>query len=492
MTDTGTRPADAGAVSRTRRPSPATWAAAVCLGLVVGLLLRVRSAPDVDLWLHLRIGDLLRSGERFGAGPDPLAALADRAYVPTQWLAQAGMSAVHEAGGMAGIQVVRLVLVLALGAAVLLGCRALAGPAPALFATAITMFGAAAAWGERPQLAGLVLLALTVALWWWASERSTVPWAVVPVAWLWSTVHGTWLLGVAVGVVLLAGGALDRCWRGRTLLLAAGVPVGSVLLAALTPLGPDALLEPFRVSSVAGLTANEWQRPEPTNPLLLVVLTAVVISVLGLVRSRRRRWTRALTVVASAALALWMVRTIAVGAVVVAPALAHGLESLAARPSRAPDGDPGGDLVSGRAPSTARREWPAWALAASLVVLLGGSHVASNDFGPPVSDRVSAAVASLPATAGLAVDGRAVGWTQWAHPDRRPMRDLRAEVYSVPVATAYEDFQEARPGWQAYADAEGITAVLADRERPLDRALSGEPAWTAVAEDPDFRLWVHR
>ena len=488
MTDTGTRPADAGAVSRTRRPSPATWAAAVCAGLVVGLLLRVRTSPDVDLWLHLRIGDLLRSGERFGNGPDPLAALADRAYVPTQWLAQVAMSAVHEAGGMAGIQAARLVLVLALGAAVLLGCRVTAGPAPALFATAITMLGAAAAWGERPQLAGMVLLALTVALWWRASERSAVPWAVVPLTWLWATVHGTWLVGVAVGVVLLAGGLLDGCWRGRTRLLVAGVPVASVVLAALTPLGPDAVLEPFRISSVAGLTANEWQRPALGNPLLLVVLTAVVIALLGLVRSPRRRWTRALTVVAAAVLALWMVRTIAVAAVVLAPALAHGLESLAARPSRAveDEGQPAPEAAAGR------REWPAWALAAALVVALGGAHVVTTTFGPPVSERVSSAVASLPATAVLAVDGRAVGWTQWAHRDRRPLRDLRAEVYSVPVATAYEDFQEARPGWQAYAESQGITAVLADRERPLDRALSGEPAWTVVAEDPDFRLWVHQ
>ena len=188
-----------------------------------------------------------------------------------------------------------------------------------------------------------------------------------------------------------------------------------------------------------------------------------------------------------------MVRTIAVGAVVLAPALAHGLESLAARPSRAADDEPGGDARGGPAPTTARREWPAWALAAALVVLLGGAHVATTDFGPPVSDRVSAAVAALPATAGLAVDGRAVGWTQWAHRDRRPLRDLRAEVYSRAGRHGLRGRSRRRaPAGRPTPRPQGITAVLADRERPLDRALSGEPAWTAVAEDPDFRLWVHR
>ena len=72
------------------------------------------------------------------------------------------------------------------------------------------------------------------------------------------------------------------------------------------------------------------------------------------------------------------------------------------------------------------------------------------------------------------------------------MRDLRAEVYSLPVATAYENFQETRAGWQDYADSQGVTAVLADRDKPLDRALDGEPEWTSTAQDPDFRLWVRR
>ena len=271
------------------------------------------------------------------------------------------------------------------------------------------------------------------------------------------------------------------------------VPVLSVAAACLTPLGVRAVVEPFRVGQVAGLTANEWQRPALGNPLLLVVLAAAVVALLGVVRSPDRRWTRLLSTVVAAALALWMVRTIAVGALVLAPALAAGLSSLATR-RRLADRDPdAADEAPRRDPTSAGGpEWPAWALAATCLLAVGGWHVATTPFGPPVTGTVSTAVGALAPDARLAVDGRAVGWAQWAHRDRRPLRDLRAEVYSAPVATAYEDFQEARPGWQAYAESQGVTAVLADRERPLDRALSGEPAWTAVAEDPDFRLWVHR
>lgn len=489
MTEDGARPVVPADPLPRRRSSRASWVAAVAAGLLTGLLLRVRTTPDVDLWLHLRIGELLRSGERFGTLPDPLAALADRPYVPTQWLAQVAMSLVHDAFGTTGIEVARLLLVLVLGAAVLLGCRAVAGPGASLTATTLSMLGAAAAWAERPQLAGMVLLALVVAAWWWASERGRAPWVVIPLTWLWAMVHGSWLVGVGAGLVVLVGGVLDGRWTGRTRGLVVAVLLASVAVTVATPLGPAAVLEPFRISSVAGLTANEWQRPTPGNPLLLVVLLACVLALLGVVRSRRRRWTRLLSVAAALVLALAMVRTIAAAALVLAPALAHGLDDLGGRLARAGRDDPSGAAPSARG-ARVRGEWVGWALAAGALLAVGGWHVAQTPFAAPVTDRVSAAVAALPPDAVLAVDGRAVGWVEWAHPDRRPLRDLRAEVYSVPVAIDYERFQEAEPGWPGLAERWGVTAVLADRDRPLDAALAGVPAWRVAAEDPDFRLWV--
>lgn len=486
------RPSTAGVGRDGRRGSQSwrMWAAALVAGAVPGLLLGVRDAPDVDLWLHLRIGDLLRAGERFGPQPDPLTALADRPYVPTQWLAQLLMSWVHDVGGIAAIQTVRLLLVVALGAVIATACRSLVGPTAALCGSALSMFAASASWGERPQLAAMVLLAIVTALWWRASELGTVPWACVPVVWVWTMVHGSWILGLAVQGVLLVGGLLDGCWSGRARLLAASVPGLGLGVALLTPLGISAVVEPFNVSSVARLTANEWQRPSAGNPLLLVLLVGCVIALLGLLRSSRRRWTRALTVVVAAGLGLWMVRTIAVGAVVLAPAVAVGMTGLLGRRRRAHTEAQRGET---RVPAArASGEVAAWVLALVVALGLGALHLTRGIGEPPVSSTVSQTLSNLPPQAVLAVNGRAVGWTEWAHPDRRPLRDLRAEVYSLPVATAYEGFQEARPGWQDYATEHGVTAVLADRRRPLDAALAREPAWTAAAEDPDFRLWVLR
>ncbi|MDF3046644.1 MAG: hypothetical protein K0R30_2872, partial [Ornithinibacter sp.] len=78
---------------------------------------------------------------------------------------------------------------------------------------------------------------------------------------------------------------------------------------------------------------------------------------------------------------------------------------------------------------------------------------------------------------------------QWAHRDRRPLHDLRAEVYSEPVSTAYLAFADAEPGWEAYAALHGIGTILAERDSPLDRALAQADGWALGAEDHDFRLW---
>ena len=57
------------------RPGLAAWGWTVAAGAVTAALLTVRREPDVDLWLHLRIGGLLRDGVRFEQLPDPLAVL---------------------------------------------------------------------------------------------------------------------------------------------------------------------------------------------------------------------------------------------------------------------------------------------------------------------------------------------------------------------------------------------------------------------------------
>ena len=173
------------------------------------------------------------------------------------------MSGVYEVGGMAALQSLRVVLVVALVGLVLLACRTVAGPAAAAASATMAAFATSASWGERPQLLGMVLLALTVALWWRALRRDRLPWVLLPVTWLWACIHGTWLIGVALGALFVVGAALDGRWRGKTLFTAATVPAAALAVGCLTPLGLAAVTEPFRVGEAARLFVNEWQRTVP-------------------------------------------------------------------------------------------------------------------------------------------------------------------------------------------------------------------------------------
>ena len=471
-------PKEVWAARSVSRPGLATWGWSLAAGAVTGALLTVRSRPDVDLWLHLRIGGLLREGTRFDGLPDPLAVLPDRRYVPTQWLAQMSMSGLYDVGGMAAIQWLRVGLVVALVGVVVLACRTVAGPTASAATAAVTAFGTSGAWGERPQLVGILLLAVTGLLWWRAVLRCRAPWAVVPLTWLWACLHGTWLIGPVVGGLFVIGAALDRRWSGRSLLSAAAVPAAALLAACFTPLGLTAVTEPFRVGEAARLYVHEWQHPTLTNPLLVAVLISVAVSLASLAVHSPDRWLRALMTVAAAALAVWMVRTIAAGAVVLAPALAMGLSALG---SRRPQPALGGQRT---------REWQAWLLAGLIATSVGAWHAATTDWGPPVSPQVSAALSRLSPGSVLAVDGRAVGWLQLAHPDLRPLKDLRAEVYSAQTTQKYKAFSQAGPGWAAYVDEHRINTILADRHEPIDSAIAHEGTWWIAAADSRFRLWV--
>ncbi len=255
------------------------------------------------------------------------------------------------------------------------------------------------------------------------------------------------------------------------------MPAAALLAACLTPLGLTAVTEPFRVGEAARLYVHEWQRPTLTNPLLVVVLLSVAVSLASLAVRSPDRWLRALTTLAAAVLAVWMVRTIAAGAVVLAPALAIGLSAL-------------GDHRHRTAPEQRTREWQAWLLAGLIATGVGAWHAARTDWGPPVSSQVSTALSRLSPGAVLAVDGRAVGWLQLTHPGLHPLKDLRAEVYSAQTTREYKAFADARPGWAEYATEHRVGAILADRDEPLDPAIAQAGTWQLAAADDDFRLWV--
>lgn len=447
------------------------WILTMTTGVVVAFLLRLRSSVDPDLWLHLRLGRTIRGGQWFGDLPDPLVELADRGYLPTQWLAEVGMDAVHGVTGVGGIHVVRVLALVALVAFVHLTARVQISKGRAAGVTLAVITGTATGWAERPQLIGLVLFAVTVWLWSRSRVHGGAPWTVVPLTWVWAMLHGSWVLGIATGALFVLAMVLERPRQARRWTQLIGVVIASAAVTALTPLGPRLLLEPFAVGGAAKGSVNEWLPPSPGNPLLWVVVIMAIGVVIGSMRQVGHRLPELLLAAAAVALAVTAVRTIAFGALLAAPALASVL---------APRDEPVARVRRSEA-------WPLVALTA-LLLLIPGVVIAAPADGP-LPRQVDAALGVAPAGTIAAVEPYSSGWVLWAHPHVRPLRDLRTEVYSGDTAAAYESFYRAEPGWQAYAADHAVTALVLVVGAPLDDAVAAEGGWDEVVRTDRHVLW---
>ncbi|WP_353357196.1 hypothetical protein [Intrasporangium sp. DVR] len=454
-----------------RRRRAETLNLVILLGTVVAvvlMLLSFRRTVDDDLWLHLRIGDEIRDGERFG-GADPLTVLADRPYVPSQWLAEVIASISYDLTGLAGIHVLRLVAVSLVAVAIYSTSRSLIPPVKAAVVTLPALFATSAAWAERPQLVGLGLHALALLIWLRAWRDGTVPWLIVPITWLWACIHGTWAVGIATGLVMTVAIALDRRHRPRRTRLLM-VTLASMVAVGSTPLGPALLLEPLSVSTAARQSVNEWQPPSLTNPLLLVVVAMGLISILALVRRRVLTWASVALLALGAGLAVYSVRTIAFGAVLMGSALAAA-------------------LFVGKAAPGARSHpenwlWPI----TTTVIVLGGLIWGSPE--PEITDAsLRSHIDRLPAGTKIAVQPDVSGWVLFHQPELRPLRDLRAEVYSATAVDTFEHIWSADVGWERRLAALDVHVVLVRSADPLARALP-ESALRRVAVGNDYELWV--
>ncbi|MFM7064455.1 MAG: hypothetical protein ACKO04_13320, partial [Actinomycetes bacterium] len=154
---------------------------------------------------------------------------------------------------------------------------------------AVALFALYPYLNARPQVAGFVLLALTVVVW---RERRS-PWWLVPVFVTWVNVHGTWLYGLLVLGLLVVAEAVDaRRLARRAGELAAAAVGGTVLGGLLYPERFELLLLPTRqfgdaVEREAIRSYREWAPLEVGDPVGWAFAALVLAAVWGCVRTRR-------------------------------------------------------------------------------------------------------------------------------------------------------------------------------------------------------------
>lgn len=439
----------------------------------VGLLLGVRPVGDQSAWLHLSIGRQLVDGGGFGR-VDPWVVWEAKPYVPTEWLPAVAAYKLHEVFGLSGIAWLRGAGILLLLAVTIWAARRVADTVPALIAAGAALVGAGHALTARPQLLGFVFLALAVVAWWQMAGDLRPRWWLVPLTWVWASSHGLWVVGVGLGLVTVAGLALDRrlTWVSARRLLA--VPALSLVAASLTPVGPALLLTPLTVGRDVRDFVGEWQASSAHDPAAFVTLCVLALVAMSWARSRRTPpWWQIAHLMAAFVATVAMERTVAVGAVVAAPLLAQTLQARRGTPATA----------------LPRRDTLAW-LAMGVSALLIAAPLAATlaDRPTDVPTGLQSALSSLPAGTVVLEDTNMSSWVGWVAPQLRPVRDSRSEIFSRQQHKDYARLIATASGWDTILGRSGATWALVPTGSPLAAALQERESWETVGTDHQYSL----
>ncbi|WP_091761384.1 hypothetical protein [Pedococcus cremeus] len=446
------------------------------LAVVPLILLRLtlHGVADPDTFWHIRAGQYLWGNWKF-TSPDPWSPFSSRNWILHEWLPELGLAAAASVGGLPAVAWLTVAAGALLFLFVYLSCRSWAPILPATIASTAAVFGASASLTARPQLASFVLLAVFVGAWLRTTRDGKARWWLVPLTWFWACSHGMWFVGVMVGIATIGGMILDapRAARPRAVRLLT-VPVLGMLTAAITPAGPELLLAPLRVGETTDLV-SEWSAPSLTDPN--VAVTLAMVGGIALIWSRqghRIPWTRLALLASGVGWTLLYARTVALGAIIVAPLLAEALQSMH------PD-----ERVTGT-----RAEH--WTLVGGLGVALTVAallvpRVASE---PGMPNGLDPALSRIPPGSVVFDEYSLGGWLLWRHPQLRPVIDPRVEVYDTAYVRQHVRALAAMPGWQETLRRSGARYAVVPTDSALAAALSSQEGWTESDRSDGYSLLV--
>jgi hypothetical protein len=453
------------------------WLPVVLMSALLAAVARqgVRAISDPDAFWHLRLGQDILDARSVTSVTEPWSSISSQPWVPTQWLTEAVLAVAEDVGGLPAAAWVFTVALLMLVLMVHSTARHVADAVPAAFTTGLTILAMSASLSPRPHMATYLLLSVTLLSWLRTIDDLRPRWWLVPLTWVWAMSHGMWFVGPVVGVAVVGSLILDRRVDRSTGLRLAAVPLGSVVVAALTPVGPALLQAPFAVAGV-GAFITEWQPPsfrEPGPAVAALMVAAVVIS---WSRSTRRvPWAEVALLLLAAAWILLATRTVALGALIVSPLVARTLHEAVGRARRGPS------------------QFETWSLrvvavAIACVAALVVPQTAAEPANVPMA--LDAELERLPSDAVVLNDYKLGGWLRWRHPTLEPVVDGMTEAYSVEHLQDFGRLQAVGAGWQVTLDEWEPAAALVPERSPIAAALAEQLGWRQVGDDEGYVLLV--
>ncbi len=437
--------------------------------LVVASRMVIAGGPAADTYFHLRFGREFRTGWSID-DPGHLGPFDSADWIPTQWLAQVGMSQVEDAFGLGGILWLAGALTMVLLVVVYLTCRRWADPLPSALATATCYVAAAPGLSARPQLLSYVLIAVVASAWWATARDGRPRYWLLALAWVWPMLHGLWPFGILIGVVTILGMAFDGTVSRAGAARLAIVPALSLVLSAATPLGLDA----YRSLGMVGARSDyfvEWGPPDFTSASSFVLALMLALTfLLSLVRPTRMSWSNALVLGLAAAWALFTIRTGPAAAILVAPLLARAVQ----------------DHLPARSGVSRREVTSVLVLAAvSGAVLATGAAARTSD--PVVPAWLDRRLDDVPAQARVLNEWDTGPYFLWRHPQLSLVMHGYGDVFTDAELERNVDLTQLNKGWDDELDELEPDYALVTADSRLGYALS-QLGWVVVEGDEEFAL----
>jgi hypothetical protein len=295
---------------------------------------------DPDIWWHLRNAQYLFQNHQLPRHDSYSFTVAGASWINHEWLAEIPFYLVWRAWGLAGVNVVMLIVIELIFLGLLYLCYHESGHFKAsIAACAFCTFLAKVSYGPRTILFGYLYLVILLIILQRFRRKGDAPlWLIPPLFCLWINTHGSWSLGVIVFSIIAAAGLLKTGWglveaepwsKPQFLrLVVTGLASAAVLFV--NPFGARLVFYPFDLAFRQKLNIShvaEWVSVDfhdMRGKLVFVLLITLLLTAL----LRRRRWTVAELCLLLFALysGLTYIRFLFLLAIVAAPLLAKLLD----------------------------------------------------------------------------------------------------------------------------------------------------------------------
>lgn len=427
---------------------------------------------DPDTFWHLRIGKELPSTWQF-SGPDPWNSVATRKWTLHEWLPELVMGQFDAWGRLPAVAVLMVIASAALMWTLFTLARHFTSLLMSGLLLVVSFVAMLPSLALRPQLVSFALAALTVAAWLRTSADRRVRWWLIPMAWVWACCHGMWFIGVIIGTCAVLGMLLDRDLRALAS-RGALVPLGSLVVASLTPGGFDIVTAPLTMHGYTRYV-SEWDPPSVLSPPTLCAVALLVVPLFRWARSTNRAGSvEVLLVLLTAGVTMSYARTVALGAAMAVPLAAMAI----------------GDFPLPREHRT-RREIAVVGLL-SLLAVVGSAARAPSEARDPggVPTSFSSVLSDLPNNTVVCNDYDLGGWLLWRHPKVRPIIDGRAEIYDLSYVASAANWQKAGPNWRDFVVKSGCSIAILRTDSAITFDMRDELGWREVSTQDEWSLLV--